>query len=187
LQRGLRGNLTNDGVRTYGYDAADRLTSVSGGGVSALYTYNGDDLLVGQNIGGSSTTFTWDVAAGLPQVLATSNGPSYLYGLGLLAQQQSGAWQYPLADGLGSVRQWANAGGQVTYAARYAPFGEMLWQQGTAPGPWGFAGEGKLAFIPQLSGDEGWDANTNLIYLQARWYNPYYTPPQTSKLGLDKI
>jgi RHS repeat-associated protein len=131
---------------------------VSGGGVNAAYTYNGDGLRVGQTLNGQGTTFTWDVAAALPQVLATSDGAAYLYGLGLLAQQQSGAWQYPLADGLGSLRQWTDAGGQVTYAARYAPFGSLLWQQGTAPAPWGFAGE--------------MQDPTGLLYLRARWYDP---------------
>jgi len=46
----------------------------------------------------------------------------------------------------------------VTYAARYAPFGSLLWQQGTAPGPWGFAGETQDP--------------TGLLYLRARWYDP---------------
>jgi RHS repeat-associated protein len=125
--------------------------------VNAAYTYNGDGLRVGQTLNGQGTTFTWDVAAALPQVLATSDGAAYLYGLGLLAQQ-SGAWQYPLPDGLGSLRQWTDVGGQVTYAARYAPFGALLWQQGTAPAPWGFAGE--------------MQDPTGLIYLRARWYDP---------------
>jgi RHS repeat-associated protein len=152
------GNLLSDGVRTYSYDAADRLIAVSGQPSAVSYTYNGDGLLVGRTVDSVGTTFTWDVAAALPQVLATSDGAAYMYGLGLLAQQQSGAWQYPLSDGLGSLRQWTDVDGQVTYAARYAPFGSLLWQQGTAPGPWGFAGE--------------MQDPTGLIYLRARWYDP---------------
>jgi len=128
------------------------------GTLTTEYTYNGNGLRVGQTINGQGMTFTWDVAAALPQVLATSDGAAYVYGLGLLAQQQGGVWQYPLVDGLGSVRQWADAAGQVTYAARYAPFGALLWQQGTAPGPWGFAGE--------------FQDPTGLLYLRARWYDP---------------
>ncbi len=156
------GNLTSDGVHNYGYDAADRLISASGGGVSANYAYNGDGLLANQTVGGVSTTFTWDVAAGLPQVLATSSGASgarYVYGLGLLAQQQGGAWQYPLADGLGSVRRLTDPQGHLL-AQQYSfdPFGVPLSQDGGGQ-PFGYAGE-------------QWDANTSLIYLRARWYNP---------------
>ncbi|MFB0535683.1 MAG: RHS repeat-associated core domain-containing protein [Anaerolineae bacterium] len=40
----------------------------------------------------------------------------------------------------------------------YAPFGALLWQQGSVPGPWGFAGE--------------MQDPTGLIYLRARWYDP---------------
>lgn len=34
-----RGNLTFDGVKTFAYDAANRLVSASGGGVSAALKY----------------------------------------------------------------------------------------------------------------------------------------------------
>ncbi len=156
------GNLTIDGTRAYTYDAANRLTLVNGGGVSASYTYNGDGLLANQTVGGVSTTFTWDVAAALPQVLATSSGANearYVYGLGLLAQQQGGAWQYPLVDGLGSIRRLTDPQGYLL-AQQYSfdPFGVPLSQDGGGQ-PFGYAGE-------------QWDANTSLIYLRARWYNP---------------
>jgi RHS repeat-associated protein len=36
--------------------------------------------------------------------------------------------------------------------------GSLLWQQGTAPAPWGFAGE--------------FQDPTGLLYLRARWYDP---------------
>jgi RHS repeat-associated protein len=34
-----------------------------------------------------------------------------------------------------------------------------MWQQGSAPAPWGYTGE-------------HWDANVGLLYLRARWYDP---------------
>jgi RHS repeat-associated protein len=151
------GNLTNDGIHTYTYDAANRLTAVGGLPSAVGYTYNGDGLLVSQNIGGTATTFTWDVAAGLPQVLAASSGARYIYGLGLLAQQQGGGWQYPLADGLGSVRHMTGPAGQSLSQYSFDLFGVPLSPSGGQP--FGYAGE-------------QWDANTNLIYLRARWYNP---------------
>ncbi|MFB0533650.1 MAG: RHS repeat-associated core domain-containing protein, partial [Anaerolineae bacterium] len=151
------GNLLSDGTRTYSYDAADRLVGVSGGGVNASYTYNGDGLRVGQTIDGQGMTFTWDVAAALPQVLATSNGAAYVHGLSLLAQQQAGAWQYPLPDGLGSVRHLTDPLGQVVQSYNFSPFGVPLGASGGDP--YGFTGE-------------HWDAATGLLYLRARWYDP---------------
>jgi RHS repeat-associated protein len=151
------GNLTSDGTRTFTYDAADRLLTVTGGGTNASYTYNGDGLRVGETVNSVSTSYAWDVAAPLPQVLANSGGATYVYGLGLLAQQQSGAWQYPLADGLGSVRHQVDPLGQVVASYRFSPFGVPLAASGGQP--YGYAGE-------------HWDAYTSLIYLRARWYDP---------------
>jgi hypothetical protein len=102
--------------------------------------------------------------ARLPQVLATSNGARYLYGLGLLAQQQAGggAWQYPLADGLGSIRYLTDPLGVPLSQYSFDPFGVPLSPSGGQP--FGYAGE-----QPALCAGVGWDANTNLIYLRARW------------------
>ena len=82
-----------------------------------------------------------------------------------LAQQQSGApalsgvegWQYPLPDGLGSVRHLTNSAGAVVQSYRFSPFGMPLGAGGS--GAFGYAGE-------------QWDAATNLLYLRARWDNP---------------
>jgi len=62
-------------------------------------------------------------------------------------------------DGLGSVRQWTDAQGRVTYAADYAPYGEQRGQQGGTASRWGFTGE-------------WWDSYIKLIQMGARWYDP---------------
>jgi len=64
-----------------------------------------------------------------------------------------------LADALGSVRQWADAGGQVSYAAGYTPFGVEMWRGGSTASAWGYTGE-------------WWDGDAGLLYLRARWYEP---------------
>ena len=76
-----------------------------------------------------------------------------------LAQQQSNAWQYPLGDILGSVRQWTDASGAATYAVGYTPFGEELWHTGSATSAWGYTGEWQ-------------DPSVGMVYLRARWYEP---------------
>ncbi|MBN1874547.1 MAG: RHS repeat-associated core domain-containing protein [Anaerolineae bacterium] len=154
-----RGNLLYDGTFTYTYDGAGRMVKAESITTTAVYTYNGDGLRVAQHINGAVTTFTWDQALDLPQVLATSDGVKHLYGLDRIGVQQNGTWYTPLPDALGSVRQWAHATGAVVGTASYTPFGVPTQHQGLTPAPWGFSGE--------------WhDAATGLQYLRARWYQP---------------
>jgi RHS repeat-associated protein len=154
-----RGNLTSDGVFTYTYNAAGRLVRAQSITATLAYTYTADGLRVAQSVNSSVMTTTWDLALGLAQVLATSDGALDLYGLGRIAEVRGGAWAYPLGDALGSVRQWTDSQGYVTYAAGYAPYGETLWQAGNTESAWGFTGE-------------WWDASLGLEYLRARWYSP---------------
>ena len=61
------------------------------------------------------------MTSGLAQVLGTSDGVLDVYGLGRIGEQREGEWAYGLGDALGSVRQWTDGNGQVTYAGGYAP------------------------------------------------------------------
>ncbi len=76
-----------------------------------------------------------------------------------LVYTYTAAWAYYLPDALGSVRQWTDAAGSVTYAGGYAPYGEGLWQQGSTQSAWGYTGEWQ-------------DAQAQMLYLRARWYAP---------------
>jgi RHS repeat-associated protein len=127
--------------------------------VTLVYTYNASGLRMAQSVDGDETAFAWDVALGLAQVLATSDGTLDLYGLGRIAEVRGGEWAYVLPDGLGSVRQWADDAGDVTYAGGYTPYGVELWQAGSTKSAWWFTGE-------------WWDADLGLEYLRARWYSP---------------
>jgi len=93
------GNLRDDGTRTFAYDAANRLISVTNGAaVSSQFSYDGLGNRVGQTVGGNSTSFVLDVAGGLPQVIVeTTAGQTNRYLTGL-AQQQGTTWLYPLPD-----------------------------------------------------------------------------------------
>ena len=153
------GNLLSDGVFTYTYDAANQMVQAQSITTTLTYTYNADGLRVAQSVGGVETAFTWDLAAGLAEVLSTSDGALYLHGLHLIAERRSGVWWYPLGDALGSVRQWTDDGGSVTYAGGYTPFGVEMWQEGSAASAWGYTGE-------------WWDGDAALLYLRARWYVP---------------
>mgnify|MGYP007065671162 CR=1 FL=1 len=81
--------LTNDGVFTYTYSAAGRMVArfgrqkrVAESITSTLvYTYNAAGLRVAQSVigfgepAGDETTFAWDWASGVPEMMAQSPNP----------------------------------------------------------------------------------------------------------------
>jgi RHS repeat-associated protein len=90
-------------------------------------------------------------------VVISDTDAVYLYGLDILAQQQSERLYY-MHDGLGSVRQLVDTTGQVETNYAYDPFGVPV-----------LAGDGSNPY--QFTG-EAWDAELELLYLRARYYQP---------------
>ncbi len=116
-----------------------------------------------QVVAGVPTTYTQDLAAPLPVVLQAKTGTNttkYLYNLGTrpLAQNAT-AWEYLLPDALGSVRQIADANGDVTLAESYEPYGSVLNSSGSATSIFGYAGE-------------QFDSYIKLLFLRSRYYSP---------------
>jgi YD repeat-containing protein len=124
------GNLVNDGSTVYAYNQANRLISATLGVTTTQFAYNGDGARLKQTVAGVVTTYTQDLAAPLPVVLQSHAGEDttqYVYALGTRPlAQNGGAWEYLLADALGSVRQIAAANGNVTLAESYEPYGSVL-------------------------------------------------------------
>jgi RHS repeat-associated protein len=146
---------------TYVYNQANQLISYSEGNTSTTYTYNGDGLRMSKTQGANTETFLWDVSGGLPLLLADGTA-RYLYGSGgqPLAEVMNGtnATYYYHADQLGSVRA-LTAGGTLVNTYTYDPYGVALTSTGTAYNPFGYTGEYR-------------DAESGLIYLRARYYDP---------------
>jgi RHS repeat-associated protein len=80
-----------------------------------------------------------------------------LYGLDIIAQQQTERLYY-VHDGLGTVRQLLDTTGQIETNYAYDPFGVPV-----------VAGD---ASNPYQSTGEAWDAEVELLYLRARYYQP---------------
>jgi RHS repeat-associated protein/uncharacterized repeat protein (TIGR01451 family) len=150
------GNLTSDGVRSYTYDHADRLTQVTQGSQTTQYAYNGDGDRTSKTVSGDTTQYVLDLAATLPVVVSDTEAV-YLYGLDIIAQQQSER-QYYFHDALGSVRQLLDSTGEVDANYAYDPFGVPV-VAGDATNPYRFTGE-------------AWDEEVELLYLRARYYQP---------------
>ena len=92
-----------------------------------------------------------------PPVVISDTEAVYLYGLDILAQQQSERLYY-VYDGLGSLRQLLDSTGDVESNYAYDPFGVPVLA-GDASNPYQFTGE-------------AWDAEVGLLYLRARYYQP---------------
>ena len=143
-------------MRTYTYDHANRLTQAVSGTLTTQYVYNGDGVRTGKVAGGVPTEYLVDLVATLPVVISDTEAV-YLYGLDIIAQQQAERYYY-VHDGLGSVRQLTTASGDIAETYAYDPFGVPL-RGGTAYNPFRFTGE-------------AWDAEVELLYLRARYYQP---------------
>ncbi len=157
------GNLLDDGSSQYTYDAALRLKTVTTGGSTTSYTYNGDGDRVSQTVGTETTTYVIDTATPLTMVLAETTGTDtirYLHGLDLVAQSDGVSTEYFAYDGLGSVRQVLDAAGLPLMAQTFDPYGN----------PYSYTGPTESVTHYGYSGEQT-DSN-GLVFLRARYYAP---------------
>jgi RHS repeat-associated protein len=157
------------------YDQADRLTSISTGTGSGCtspstvgtYAYNGDGLRMKKVVGSTTTQFTWDASGSIPLVVqetAGSTTTSYLYGPGGLPVEQvspSGTALFYSHDQLGSTRLVTDGAGTTQATYTYDPYGNLT--SSTNPGS---------ITNPLRYGGQYTDAESGLIYLRARYYDP---------------
>jgi len=109
-----------------------------------------------KTVAGDTTQYVLDLAAALPVVISDTEAV-YLYGLDIIAQQQSER-SYYAHDGLGSVRQLVDSTGQIETNYAYDPFGVPL--------------VGDEVYNPYQFTGEAWDAEVELLNLRARYYQP---------------
>jgi YD repeat-containing protein len=129
------GNLTARGSDSFAWDAADRMTSATVGGTATTFGQNGSYLRESLTTGGNTTTFTWDIANRIPQVLDDGTF-KYVYGLGRIAEVGPGTTtHYYLPDGLGSVMALANSSGTVVNTYEYDVFGAIRHRPAAKPIP----------------------------------------------------
>ena len=114
---------------------------------------------------GITTEYVLDEPGALPTILGEvrSDGTERLYAYGpegFAAQKVvGGAAEYPLLDGLGSVRQLTDSSGNVLLSRSYDAFGNLRHSSGSGIIHIGFTGERQ-------------DQMTGLVYLRARFYHP---------------
>lgn len=146
------GNLTSDGVNSYAYNNANRLVSVTEGGETTSFAYNG----LGDRLVENQMQFVMDLNTGLTQALSDGTN-TYLYGNERIGQFTANDSAYFLGDALGSVRQLVDGTGAVALTNSYEPYGEVLNAAGGDYSLYGYTGE--------------WNSSANLLYLRTRFYN----------------
>ncbi|MGK3205090.1 RHS repeat-associated core domain-containing protein [Amycolatopsis sp. MEPSY49] len=142
----------------YGYDQNSRLTSFTKPGTTSSYRYDGAGTRVAKTVGGVTTSFVYDDAA-LSNLL-TDGTNDYLYGPGgLPVEQTSAAGTYWFVhDQIGSTTALLDASGARVAAYTYSPYGGVS-ATGTVSTP--------LRYTGQYT-----DAESGLVFLRARYYDP---------------
>jgi RHS repeat-associated protein len=153
------GNLIDDGVNHYVYDARNQLIQITQGGVTtASFTYDVFGRRLSKTIGTVTTSYRYDgdnpieeTTAGQASAILSGPGIDERYG-----RDEAGGRAYYLTDNLGSVVALANGSGTVTAQYAYEPYGEVS-ATGSSDNPY------------QYTGRENDD--TALYYYRARYYS----------------
>lgn len=129
------GNLTNDNIHNYAWDADGHAVTVDSGLSDAVsVTYDGLGRMVEQNRGGAYTQIAYSPAG---QKLALMSGLSlqkamvHLSGQAQAVYNSSGLLYYGHGDELGSVRLATTPARGTYFDTAYAPFGETYASSGT--------------------------------------------------------
>lgn len=151
-------------ISSYEYDERNYLHRIFDGEHDITYTYDVQGNRTAKVIDGRRTEYVVDPLNSTPQVLAEYDGAGtlisrYVYGTERLSRRTADqAVSYYLTDGRATVYQQIDDLGVAGEASSYSPFGLPAGNP-EAAGGYGFAGE-------------QFDAETGLIYLRARYYDP---------------
>lgn len=148
---------------TYAYDAENRLVEVHTPDVKVRHVYDATGNRIRREVNGKPTQYVVDTLMPVPQVVAEQDpgGTSqYLVGASRLAKRlPSGKAVVLLEDRLGSTRCVVDDQGRLLTHYGYTAFGAPSVVEGTPQTDFLFAGE-------------QWEADTGLIYLRNRFYDP---------------
>lgn len=152
------GNLTNDGVNTYQWDARNRLIGMSGG-ATASFAYDPLGRRASKTINGASTQFAYDGNDIAAEIGGGTVGANYLRSLNIdepfIRQTAIGNEHYH-TDALGSSLALSDASGAFVATYEYEPFGKTT-------------ATGSSSNALQYTGRE--NDGTGLYYYRARYYS----------------
>lgn len=142
--------------KTYTYDAFNRLATANVGGETSSYTYNGDNLRQTKTVNGVTTNHIYDGANIVADVNDTTT--VFLRGMGLALLKNGTTTQVYGITPRGDVANLMTSNGEVTDFT-YTAYGEPTSENTSLHNPFGYTGEYT-------------DAETGLVYLRNRYYDP---------------
>ncbi|MBI4558375.1 MAG: RHS repeat protein [Candidatus Hydrogenedentes bacterium] len=165
-----RGRVTSDAARTYQWDGAARLTSLTEGGNSIGYTYDGADKIVTRTQGVVTRAYVWNYAFRLASISVMREGGSdqryYVHTPDgtLLYSVDAGseARHFYHYDDSGNTLCLTDDAAAVTDSYTYTPYGRVIGHSGTTENPFTFVG----AYGVMQEDDAG-----TLYYMRARHYD----------------
>ena len=154
------GNLTNDGINTYNWDARNQLTSISGPSLSASFQYDSFGRRINKTVNSVSTSYLYDGHNVVQELSGTTPTANLLVGGldGVFSRTDGSGTLAHLRDGLGSTLGLADSSGVVQTSYTFEPFGQT-----TVTG----AASGNPSQYTSREND-----GTGLYYYRARYYNP---------------
>jgi RHS repeat-associated protein len=163
------GNTLTTGGKTFTYDFANRLKSMTEGTVTVTLAYDADGNRVAKTVNGVTTRYLVDdlnptgYAQVVEEVTAGAVTRQYTYGLQRISetQQLANAWTPAFYgyDGAGTVRLLTDSTGTVTDTYDYDAWGNEVNTTGTTPNVYLYRGE-------------QYDSDLMLYDLRARYFNP---------------
>lgn len=160
------GNLTFDGINTFGYDTENRMVSATATGMTAAYAHDGRGRRKSKTVNGTTTITITDADNRAVLDYDGSSGTIlrwYAYGLGpnaVLSQMNVGAGTRTMLvpDMLGSIIGSMDSGATAITPFAYKPYGSSA----ATPATFGYTGQ-------------QFDAEIGYYYYRARHYSPAWS------------
>src|SRR5438876_1407818 len=155
----LNGNMTSDGTHSYTWDARNRLSQMDLGN-TASFTYDPFGRRATKSIVGTGTTFLYDGANPVQEVIGGTNTANSLSGGvdEVFQRTDSAGARSFLSDALSSSLALTDSTGTVQTSYTFEPFGNTSTSGSATTNSFAYTGR-------EL--DSG-----NLYYYRARYYNP---------------
>lgn len=165
-----RGHQTAAPGKTFAYDGASRLTSVTAGDSTAAFTYNGLGGMRTRTVNSTTTSYYHNYALWTSPIVAEKEGGGYkrfyVYtpGGALLYSvvPVTGQVHFYHSDRLGSTLFLTDEGGDVSDAYAYDPYGNLLGHTGSSDQPFTYVGRYGVR----------WEPVGGLYHMCARYYDP---------------